>query len=129
MPPMRSASGPTRAVCAILLTLLLAVRSLAPAGFMPAFNHGRVAIVACPDAAAGAAPIMMHHHHADGHQATHLPCPYASASSLGAVGADLEPLLIVPAFAAALAAKSPAFVMVRDSRRYRPPAIGPPLSA
>jgi hypothetical protein len=117
-----------RTLCAILLTLLLAVRSLAPAGFMPAFDHGRMAIVACPDAAGGVAPITMHHHHSGGHQAAHLPCPYASASSLGAVGADLEPVPVVPVFAATPPAKSPAFATLRDSRRYRPPAIGPPLS-
>jgi hypothetical protein len=49
----------------VLLALLLAVRLLSPAGFMPSFDRGTITIVACPDAAS--APAMMgHHHHGPG---------------------------------------------------------------
>ena len=50
----------TRSICAALLALMMAVRLLAPAGFMPSFEHGAVTIVACPDADAGGA--MAAHH-------------------------------------------------------------------
>jgi hypothetical protein len=111
-----------------LLVLLLAVRLLSPAGFMPAFDHGVVTIVACPDAeprvmAHGA---MHHHHDRAKHEA---PCPYASASSLGALGPDLAALVDILILGAALLLGRTFLFIERHSRRERPPLRGPPLPA
>jgi hypothetical protein len=111
----------------MLAALLLALRCLAPAGFMPAFDHGVVTIVACPDAD-GAVPSGMHH--GGDHKSLHQPCPYASAASLGALGPDWTPLLQVLIFAVALLLLGRTFLFVeRHATRDRPPLRGPPLPA
>lgn len=115
-----------RAVLAALFALLLAVRLLAPAGFMPAFEHGAVTIVACPDADGGA-PAPMHHQH--GKQTHHEPCPYASASSLGALGADFAALVTLLIFAAALLLGRTFLFLERHALRERPPTRAPPIPA
>lgn len=123
---MREASAPTRLAAAALLALLLAVRSLAPAGFMPAFEKGAVAIIICPDAAPAAA----HHHHGPGDRTgQHQPCPYAAASALGALGADWPPLLAALFFVAALLLGRPFLFIDRHCGRERPPLRGPPIAA
>jgi hypothetical protein len=104
------------------LALLLAVSSLAPAGFMPAFDRGAVTIVACPDA--NAAVHSMHHH--GEHKALHEPCPYASSSALGALGPDFTPSLAFAFFATALLLGRTFLFIDRHAARARPPAIGPP---
>jgi len=122
---MRTATASIRLAWVALFALLLAVRSLAPAGFMPAFEGGTVTIVACPDTSP--AGHSMHHH--GEHKALHQPCPYASASALGALGADWAPLLAVALFAAALLLGRSFLFLERHNFRERPPAIGPPLLA
>ena len=114
-----------RAICAMLLALLLAVRLLAPAGFMPAFDHGAVAIVACTDAEP--APPMHHHHGNLKHE--HQQCPYASASSLGALGADFAALFDVLIFAVALLLGRSFLFLERNNARQRPPTRAPPIPA
>jgi hypothetical protein len=116
-----------RLAVAAVFALLLAVRSLAPAGFMPMFDRGAVTIVACPDtsAAVGATPM---HHHGD-RKSLHQPCPYASASALGTLGADFTPLLAVAFFATALLLGRTFLFIDRHAARERPPAIGPPIPA
>ncbi|HYX45715.1 MAG TPA: DUF2946 family protein [Sphingomicrobium sp.] len=123
---MRAAPVHIRFAWATILALLLALRSLAPAGFMPAFDHGRVTIVACPDAA----PVgsMQAHRHGD-HKGLHQPCPYASASALGTCGADGPPLLAAAFFAAALLLGRRFLFVERQSRRARPPSRAPPTRA
>ena len=115
-----------RAVLAALFALLLAVRLLVPAGFMPAFDHGAVTIVACPDADS-ATPAPMHHQH--GSQKHHEPCPYASASALGALGADFAALVTFLIFGAALRLGRTFLFLARNSFPERPPTRGPPLPA
>jgi hypothetical protein len=109
------------------LALLLALRSLAPAGFMPDFENGAVTIVICPDAA----PVAAHHHHGSGdHKGQHQLCPYAAASALGALGPDWPPLLpAVLVFAAALLLGRTFLFIEQHSRRERPPLRGPPIPA
>ncbi|HEY7005315.1 MAG TPA: DUF2946 family protein [Sphingomicrobium sp.] len=127
MAPIRAAPIPIRFAWAMLFALLLAVRSLAPAGFMPAFEHGAVTIVACPDASPTA--MAMHHHHPADHKSAHQPCPFAAASALGAVGPDWAPLPAVAFFGAALVlGRTFPFVQLH-SRRERPPLRGPPIPA
>ncbi len=125
---MRAAPVPIRFAWAALFALLLAVRSLAPEGFMPAFDHGGVTIVACPDA--NPPMTAMHHHKSPGHNFAHQPCPYASASSLGALGPDGAPLLLPVAFFAATLLLGRTFLFVERHRsRDRPPLRGPPIPA
>ncbi len=79
---MTAVSIRSRFAWGMLLALLLGLRSLAPAGFMPSFDHGAVTIVACPDASAAVAP--MHHRHPVDHSIAHQLCPYAAGAGLGA---------------------------------------------
>jgi hypothetical protein len=125
---MRTAPTFARAACAALLALLLALRLLSPAGFMPAFEHGAVTIVVCPDTGLEpAAPAAMHHHHG---KAKHQPpCPYAAASSLGALGGDFMGLTALLALAIPLLLGRTYEFVERHSERLRPPLRGPPLPA
>jgi hypothetical protein len=108
--------------------LIFAVRLLTPAGFMPAFEHGTVTIVACPDGDVGAAPTS-HHHHGQPKK-LHQPCPYASASSQAWLGSDFTPLL-AGMFAVGLAVLlgRPFLFLERSRTRERPPLRAPPLPA
>jgi hypothetical protein len=119
-----STSAPARTIFAALLALLLGARLLAPAGFMPAFDRGAVTIVVCPDGDGGIAAA---HHHHSGDKHFHQQCPFAAASSVGAVAGPAVLLIAVPLFAAALAPRlTPAFMEQRQSNR-RPPPTGPPF--
>ena len=113
--------------CVLALALLLALRLLSPAGFMPAFERGTVTIVACPDSGAAVAPA--HHHHSADHKSGHQPCPYAAASALGTL-ADVWTLpALLAAFALVLMlGRSFAFVE-RHRAGERPHPTGPPFPA
>lgn len=125
---MRTAQRSIRLAVAVLLALLLAQRSLAPAGFMPAFDHGALMISLCPDAPTVMPP--MHRKHPAGHNFAHQPCPYAAASALGALGPDGTPMLpSVAFFAATLLLGRKFFFVERQGRRDRPPPRGPPIPA
>ena len=125
---MRAAQIPTRFAVAALFALLLGVRSLAPAGFMPAFDRGSVTIVACPDANAPVVS-MAHHRHPADHKFHHEPCPYAAASALGALGNGLAPVLAALLFGAVLAIGCAFMFVERQGRRERPPTRAPPIPA
>jgi hypothetical protein len=121
---MGAAPRHLRLASALALALLLALRSLAPAGFMPAFDHGMLTIVVCPDAGVQP-PAAMHHGH--DRKALHEHCPYAAASGLAAVAALWTTAVIVGPFAAVLLLGRTVLFVERQGRRNRPPAIGPPL--
>ena len=126
---MRTAATLTRTTGAALLALLIAVRLLAPAGFMPSFDHGAVAIVACPDADtdAGAAPMAAHH---EGHsKKLHQPCPYAAASGIGSLAAEFGALVDLLILSAALLLGRTFLFLERSTSHERPPLRGPPLPA
>jgi hypothetical protein len=124
---MRTAPALTRAICAALLALLLAVRMLAPAGFMPSFDHGAVTIVACPDADGGSTPMPAHH---DGHsKKLHQPCPYAAASGLGSLAPDLPLLPGALILAVAVLLGRTFLFLERHLAHERPPLRGPPIPA
>jgi hypothetical protein len=112
---------------ALLLALLLGLRLLAPAGFMPAFDRGTVTIVACPDASVPVVP--RHHHHPASHKNIHQPCPYAAASALGAVTGEWAPLIALLAFAAVLLLGNPHVFIERRRTNERPHPRGPPFPA
>lgn len=123
---MRIEARLARVTCAALLALILALRLLTPAGFMPAFDRGAVAIVLCPDA--DLSPAMAAHH--QGHSKNlHQPCSYASAAGHDAVALDFAELIgaSIAALALLLGRNS---TVIEPRRAYeRPPPRGPPLLA
>jgi hypothetical protein len=111
---------------AIVLALLLGLRLLSPAGFMPAFERGAVTIVVCPDAdPAGATG--GHHHHAP--KKAHQPCPFAAASALVLPIGDLPLPAAFLAIGLALLLGRTFLFIERSRSRERPPLRGPPLPA
>jgi hypothetical protein len=127
---MIRSSAICRSAAAALLGLLLSLRLLGATGYMPAFERGSFAVIVCPDADANTpfAIDAAHHHHG---QSTHkhVLCPYASASSLGALGAAFGTLLAGLIFAAMLLLGRTFRFLERNSLRERPPSRAPPLPA
>jgi hypothetical protein len=124
---MWTAGTLTRTISAALLALLIAVRLLAPAGFMPSFDHGAVTIVACPDADAGGATMSAHH---DGHsKKLHQPCPYAAATAIGSLSAEVGGVVAILILSAALLLGRTFLFLERSRAHERPPLRGPPLLA
>ena len=108
--------------------LLLAVRLLTPAGFMPDFSGDAFAVVACPDADGADMPMQTHGSH--GKQKAHQPCPYASASSLGGLADGFKSLIAdVIAIGAALLLGRTFLFLCRHLRHGWPPLRGPPIPA
>jgi hypothetical protein len=127
---MRAAASPIRFAWAMLFALLLALRLLGSAGYMPDIERGRLTIVVCPDADLNA-PLAIgsaHHHHGHGTHERNI-CPYAASAALGAVSPDWTPVQGVIVFAAALLLGSAFALVQRQSNRDRPPATGPPNPA
>jgi hypothetical protein len=111
---------------AAVFAVLLALRLLNPAGFMPDFRAGAVTIVACPDAD----PAPSHHapmHH--GKKAPHQPCPYAFAASLGTADPAPPPVLGMLLLGAAPLIGHSAAAIAPRRQHHRPPSTGPPLPA
>jgi hypothetical protein len=123
----RAANVPTRAIWALTLAILLALRLLFPPGFMPSFDHGAVTIRICPDAEPGSGGI--DHHHGGHSKTLHQPCAYASGSAFGAAfgEAPLFAALLAAAIAPNLARPSPFAGL--HSEHERPPLRGPPIPA
>ena len=117
-------------MCGVIFAAMLALRLLAPAGFMPAFDRGTLTIVVCPDADPAPVSAMAAHHHHHGHSSgLHQQCPYASASGLGALVPDFAALVGALLIAAVLP-RDPNLPFTTPSRdRERPPLRGPPLPA
>jgi hypothetical protein len=127
MAKMGTVSAVARTLSALVLALLLGLRLLSPAGFMPAFERGVVTIVACPDTLGAAAPA--HHHDSPDRKTVHQPCPYAAASALGALPGQWVPAAALPGLAIVLLA-APSFAFVERHRaNERPHPTGPPLVA
>lgn len=124
---MRNTPLWTRSAWAAVFALLLALRLLAPAGFMPAFDHGGVAIVLCPDSAPDVTPMSAHHN--DHSKKLHQTCPYASASGLGSLAADFRLLDDVLILAVALLLGRTFLFLERSNAHERPPLRGPPIPA
>ena len=124
---MRSCSPPARALGAALLALLLGLRLLAPAGFMPEFDRGAVTIVACPDAFAAIVPA--HHNHGADHRSLHQPCPYAAAPALGALPGDSALFTALAVSFAVLLHGRPVVSAERRRANERPHPTGPPIPA
>jgi hypothetical protein len=127
---MTRTSAIGRSAAAALIALLLGLRLLGATGYMPAFEHGSMTIIVCPDAdpSAPLAIGVAHHHHGQSKH-EHGVCPYASASSMGALGMDFAALVGVLIFAAALLLGRTFRFLERNHARERPPSRAPPLPA
>jgi hypothetical protein len=122
---LRSASVATRGICGALFALLLALRLLSPAGFMPAFGgHGSVTIVICPDYDPPAAPVAHHHH--GGSKKLQQHCPYAAGAG-AATAVELPELAALMLLAATLLLGRTYRFLERHRAHERPPLRGPPL--
>ena len=126
MGSLRSASTTARALFGVILALLLAVRCLSPAGFMPAFDRGAVSIVACPDYDPAPAPMAHHGQHGGKHERQ--PCPYAAGTPVG-TAADAFLLAVPMTFAATPSLGRSFGLPVLRSSHERPPLRGPPATA
>jgi hypothetical protein len=140
---IRRSPSSIRLLLAALLALWLGVRLLTPAGFMPSFAHGSLAIVECPEAdgtpparampdmpgmvMAGMATAGTEHH--DGKNGFHQLCPYAQAASLAGIDPEAV-VLALPLLLSAMPRPARTLpVLARHATRDRPPARGPPLPA
>jgi len=115
-----------KTVFAVVLALVLAVRLLIPAGFMPEFGPGTLSIVACPDA--GPAPSSGHHSHHGQPKKTHSPCPYAAGAAAASLPEAGVQALIALFGATPLAWRTFLFVQ-RNRTGELPPVRGPPIPA
>lgn len=129
MQRIRGSFTALRAPWAILLALLLSLRLIGAAGYMPAIEHGRLTLMLCPDGEWTAPAMhMAGHEHMPKHSGTD-QCPYAAASAMQAAGADP----VVLAEPATFQADLPKPIAASPSRGrpivLRPPSTGPPFLA
>lgn len=128
-------SGFARGVFAMMLALVLAVRLVAPAGFMPANVGGKLVVELCT----GTGPATMTIDIAgpggknapapEKHKAADSPCSFAGGFAGGLIEA-VVPAILLPALALL---RLPQGAAIADLTVHRlaappPPAIGPPLS-
>jgi len=132
----RAAPAGHRLMLAALMALAMALRLLSPAGFMPAFDHGAVTIVACPDA--GPMPtampmpmamsMPMDGHGKSGDKPHQQPCHCASAAAAsGPLPSGSSAVLASENVPLALFAAALVQAPLISNGRERPPATGPPL--
>ena len=127
MLPMRTATSQLRAAWAMMFALVLAMRLVTPAGFMPAFDQGRLTVVECPGS--GPMPMPPMSGMDDSQRKVCQSCPHGTATGAGLV--DAQPLLIPAASFATVPPRlfTPASIPLRRGEHERPPAIGPPIPA
>lgn len=119
---------------AALLALLLGLRIVASAGYMPLLEHGRLSLMLCPDGEwttpAAAMPVMagMDHDHGSS-QAHHQQCPYAVAAAIPFASGDSAPLLPLPLLVFVILGAAFLAPLARRSRFERPFSTGPPILA
>jgi hypothetical protein len=109
------------------MALLLALRLLSPAGFMPEFVDGAVTIVACPDG--GPVAAMAGHDHQESKAKLHQTCPYAAAAALGGLANEPATLIALLSVGLALVLGGNYAFIVRQRAHERPPLRGPPIPA
>jgi hypothetical protein len=118
-----------RACWALAFALLVAMRLLTPAGFMPAWSDSKVRIILCDDSGTqiDAATHHAHQGKSDGSK-HHQSCPYAAASAIPFLSpaiAVAPPLEIASDLSASI---QPARFQV-ERRIERPPSRAPPVLA
>jgi hypothetical protein len=133
MPRMNKFPTFARAFAAGMAALFLTIRAIGGAGYMPMVDHGRLAIMLCPDgewtAPSTAMPDMKGmHRHGEAPAQHRDPCPYA-ASAMPLAGAG--PVLHVVATGAAPEKVVPASLpsLLAGTRVQKPFATGPPVHA
>ena len=126
---MRAAANPVRSAWALLFALMLSLRLIGGAGYMPALDHGSLTLIACPDAELSAPLAIgaMHHHRHMQHG--HNPCPYAAAAALGATDNRMTSPGAFLAFGLVLLLGCAFLCIERQANHDWPPAIGPPIPA
>jgi hypothetical protein len=121
---LRATSIAARTLWVAIFALLLTLRLLSPAGFMPAFERGSVTIVICPDADAAVALTTGHHGHDHKH---HQTCPYAAAAASGSLATDWPLLAAFAIVGLALRLGLESALLIPRRGRERPPLRGPPF--
>jgi hypothetical protein len=117
-----------RGIWTPLFALLVTLRVIASAGYMPMVEQGHLTVALCPDGewTANAMPAMDHH---GGKPKHHQKCPYAAAAATPFATGDAAPQFpLLPLsfpFVAASALSSFAFTAPFE----RPYSTGPPLRA
>lgn len=125
MTSVRTTLAWTRALVGVVFAVLIAVRMLGPAGFMPSFEADRVTIITCPDFEPAAAASIGHHHGTGAKP--HQPCPYASATTFGLPDFAGGAIAVLPVITVApLPGRGSLFVGANRGHR-RPPPRGPPI--
>jgi len=131
---MSTARSSMKLAWAALLALLLGLRIIACAGYMPSVENGRLTLMLCPDgewtAPAAAMPAMagMDHDHGS-KQAHHQQCPYAVAAAIPFASGDSVPLLPLPLLVFAVLSTAFLAPLALRSRFERPFSTGPPIPA
>ncbi len=119
-----------RACWALAFALLVAMRLLTPAGFMPAWSDSKVRIILCDDSGTQIDAATHHAHQGKSDGSKHRQsCPYAAASA--------TPFLAPPAIAVApqleitsdLAASTKPARLQFERKIERPPSRAPPVLA
>jgi hypothetical protein len=133
MPRMKTATASTRLAWAALLALLLAIRVVATCGYMPMVEHGRMALMLCPDgewtAPAVAMPGMGKMGDQGPKQAHHQQCPYAVAAAIPFASGNSSALPVLPALLFLLIGASVFSSLVCRTPFERPFSTGPPIPA
>jgi len=128
-----STARSSRLVWAALLALLLTVRVIASAGYMPSLAHGRLTLMLCPDgewtAPATAMPGMAGMGHDQGSKSAHHPeCPYAAAAAISFAAGE-GPSLLLPLLVFFLIGTALLPPLLRHRAFERPFSTGPPIPA
>jgi hypothetical protein len=111
------------------ITVLLAARLLSPAGFMPGWKGGGIALQHCDGVAP---PPMAHHGHGRHDQpppAHHQPCPYAVAAAHAGIAPAQAPAPERLLVAAEAPPAVPDPIAQPRQRLEQPRSRGPPIGA
>ncbi len=115
-----------------LIGLALLMRIAVPAGYMPTFSGGSVAIELCSDY--GPAGMTMHgmaghHDQKGGHGKGETPCGFSGLSTPSLAGADPILLALAIAFIVATVFRAAPRRRIALPTYLRPPLRGPPTAA
>ncbi len=114
---------------ALVLATMLALHVVTSAGYMPAFEHGRLSLMLCPDGE-WTAPATAMRDMGSGHSPArpHQPCPYAAAASIPFAASGVA--VVTPVVEAISIAAVPALPSFNVEARFdRPHSTGPPIRA
>jgi hypothetical protein len=111
----------------MIFAVVLAMRLVTPAGFMPWFDQGRLTVVECPGS--GPMPMAPMSGMDDSQKKVCQSCPHGTATGAGLV--DAPPLLAAVESFATVTPRLATLqsLPLRRGEHERPPAIGPPIPA